>query len=760
MTTSASVPDGTITTVVGNGRDDYRPDASQATSAQLRKPWGVAVDGHGNVYVADNEHHMVYKATPDGTLTVVAGKNGSAGFSGDGGRATEAQLNAPIAVAVDGRGSVYIADQQNHRIRKVDSDGRITTVAGNGFGDFKSEGGQATSALLKYPTGVALDSAGNLYFGGNDQQRVYKVTPGGVITTVAGTGAQGYGGDGGPATAAQFSHPRAVAVDSTDNLYIGDEYNQRIRKVARDGRITTVAGNPDGGPVAEGVQATSAKLWNPVGVAVDTAGNLFIAGNDQQRVFKVDPHGSLTTVAGNSNAGYGGDGHQATAGQLYYPLGVAVSDLGDLYIADCWNNRIRKVTGVARVVRPTPPPADLYGEVVRPHSARRGQEFDLGARIRNRGPNTVAGRDVTVVLTLADGLEPGTGSTGRRLARTFTGAELAPNQGSWDGTFRVIAPDGTPPGVYTSTLEIQYAAELNVKDNVFNLPVVIVAPEPVADETELDIHQETVPEAAPGQSTKFNMLYSSTTAKPVNPGVITQRFTAPSGFVFTGEPTYGYYGPNQAVVTGNLDDFTVEDGGRTLIVNANPHVNTTGSDTGPLVYTIPVQARSDAEPGLRTDGSAVVGKHAPVQIAAKVTGATHDVTALQVKQESVLEATPGAAASLNIEIRSLNNVAVDPGTTVQTFTAPTGFAFTGGATYGYYYVKPTVTDNLATTVRDDGKTLVIESDPHVNTGATDTTALLYTLTVRARPDAVPGTYRDGKAAIGRLAPVPLTGHVL
>ncbi|MFD0417948.1 NHL repeat-containing protein [Streptomyces sp. NPDC127108] len=759
MTTAhAPEPDGTITTVVGSGRIDYLPGIGQATSAQLSFPWGVAADAQGNVYVADNAHHTVYKATPSGVLSVVAG-NGTAGYSGDGGPGPAAQLNQPLGTAVDAQGNVYFAEWSNHRVRKVTPAGVITTVAGNGPGGYSGEGVQATSALLAYPADVAVDGAGNLYIAANDHHRVYKVTPAGVLTTVAGKGTAGFSGDGGPATAAQLYHPRAVAVDGEGSVYIADQVNHRVRKVRPDGVITTVAGNGPGGYSGEGIQATSALLNHPLGVAVDAAGNVFIGGNEQHRVYKVDPKGILTTVAGKGSGGYGGDGLQAVAGQVYHPRGVALDGQGNLYLADHSNHRVRKVTGVARAATPPPPAADLYGDVVRPHSVQQSREFDLGARIKNRGPNPVGGQDVTVVLTLADGLTGGPG-TGRRLTRTFPGAQLVPNEGSFDGTFRITAPADTPPGVYTSTLEIQYGGELNLKDNAVNLPVVVVAPEAVADETVLDIHQETVPDAAPGQATKFNVVYSSPTGTPVNAGVITQRYTAPSGFEFVGQPTYGYYSTIHGVITGNLDKYRIEGGGQTLVIEANPHVNTTDSDTSPLVYTLGIRAQADAEPGLRTDGSAAIGKHPPVQIAAKVTGGGHDETALRVEQETVPEAKPGGTTTFNIEIRSLNDVPVDPGPIVQTFTAPTGFAFTGGASYGYYYVKPPVTGNLDTTVQDGGRTLVIETDPHVNTGTTDRTALLYTLSVRVLPDAKAGTYDDGKAAIGRLAPVPLTGHVL
>uniref|UniRef100_A0AAU2V0E3 Uncharacterized protein n=1 Tax=Streptomyces sp. NBC_00003 TaxID=2903608 RepID=A0AAU2V0E3_9ACTN len=454
------------------------------------------------------------------------------------------------------------------------------------------------------------------------------------------------------------------------------------------------------------------------------------------------------------------DGGPAAGTRLFYPFGVALDRAGNLYIADGHNHRVRGVTSVARMTPPPPPSADLYGEVVNPYRVQRDQEFDLGARIRSRGPNPADGQHVTVVLTLADGLSGGPGTTGRRLTRTFTGQQLLAHQGTLDGVFRITAPDSTPPGTYTCTLEIQYGGDLNLKDNTYTLPVTVVVPEPIADEKALTIFQDTVPEIAPGQYTAFNVKYTAPAGQPVNPGTIIQRFTAPTGFVFTGHPTYAYYETIHGVVTGNLV-HRVEDGGRILVITANPHLNTTTSDTGSVIYTLPVQARNDAAPGRYDNGSASVGRHTPVQLSGKITGTAQNETALRAVQESIPAAAPGQTTTFNLEFRSLSNQPVNPGTIEQRFTAPTGFAFTGGASYGYYFVQPYVTGNLDARIEDGGKTLIVSSNPHLNTGSTDKTALIYTLGIRALPDARTGTQSDdGQVVIGRLTPVPLTARVL
>ncbi|WP_125532024.1 NHL repeat-containing protein [Streptomyces sp. WAC 06725] len=754
----AGIAQGCIATVAGNGTAGYLSDGGPATLTQLNWPHDVALDEHGNLYIVCRSNNRVRKVTPQGIITTVAG-NGIAGYVSDGGPATATQLSSPCGVAADGAGNLYIADLGNNRVRKVDSKGIITTVAGNGIAGYVSDGGPATATQLNGPHSVAVDRDGNVYIADYHNHRVRKVDSKGIITTVAGTGQAGYVSDGGPAAATKLYHPTGVAVDAAGNLYIADSANQRVRKVTPQGTITTVAGTGTAGYTSDGGPATSSQLNTPAYVTLDDAGNLYIAESGSQRIRKVTTDGIITTVAGNGTAGYVDDGGPATATRLYGPRGVALDRAGNLYIADGDNNRVRGVTAVATMTPPPPPTADLYGEIVSSPSVQAGQEFDLGVRIKNRGPDPADGRYVTVVLTLADGLRGPAGTTGSRLSRTFPGQQLQPQQGSLDGVFRVTVPGDTPPGQYTSTVEIQYGGDLNLKDNTYTLPVIVVVPPPPTDERALSITQDTVPQVAPGQRTAFNVKYDSAGSQPVNPGDIVQRFTAPSGFIFPSQPTYAYYNTAQGVISGNLD-YRIEDGGRTLIVTANPHVNTTISDTGPLYYTIPIQARPDAAAGTFQNGSASVGRHTPVQLTGTVTGSSQNETALRVSQESVPQAAPGQTATFNLEIRSLDSRPVNPGTIEQRVTAPTGFAFTGGASYGYYYVQPAVTGNLDTRLEDGGRTLIISSNPHVNTGTTDKTALIYTIGIRALADAKPGTRSDdGKIAIGRLAPVPLSARV-
>ena len=335
-------PSGIITTVAGNGASGYSGDGGPATDAQLNFPDGIAVDRTGNLYIADNGNNRIRKVTPGGIITTVAG-NGSFRESGDGGPAAVAQLNSPDSLALDGAGNLYIADFDNNRVRKISPDGIIRTVAGNGTYGYSGDDGPATEAQLKNPEGLAGDSAGNLYFADYYNNRIRKVSPSGIITTVAGNGTGGDSGDGGPAVNAQLSAPDAVAVDGTGNLYIADA--SRIRKVSPAGIITTVVGGagPAHGP-GDGGPAINAYLYMPGGIVVDNAGNIYIADSYLQRIRKVTADGIINTVAGNGTLGYSGDGGPATNAQLRRPSGMALDSVGNLYFADTDNNRIRKLS--------------------------------------------------------------------------------------------------------------------------------------------------------------------------------------------------------------------------------------------------------------------------------------------------------------------------------------------------------------------------------------------------------------------------------
>jgi len=330
-------PSGTISVVAGNFTSGFSGDGGSATSAQLDAPANVAVDAAGNLYITDYLNHVVRKVAA-GIITTVAG--GPQGFIGNNGAALSAQLFRPTSSATGPAGETYIVDELHNVVRKV-ANGVITTVAGTGVPGYSGDNGAATSATLNSPWGVVVDGAGNLYISDSGNNAIRKVT-GGVITTVAGNGIAGSTGDGGAATSATLNLPAGITVDAAGSLYIADSGNSRVRVVS-NGVISNFAGNGAEAYTGDGLSATSASLFNPEDVKVDSAGNVYIA-DQQNNVIRKVTGGIISTVAGNGTATFGGDNGPATSAQLNAPSGVALDSAGNLIIADTNNNVIRKVS--------------------------------------------------------------------------------------------------------------------------------------------------------------------------------------------------------------------------------------------------------------------------------------------------------------------------------------------------------------------------------------------------------------------------------
>ncbi|MBU6402748.1 MAG: hypothetical protein KGS61_20705, partial [Verrucomicrobia bacterium] len=338
-----NLPNGVIATVAGGGTPGAGDDGVAATNVSLANPAGVVVDESGNLFIAEADSARIRKVSTGGRITTVVG-NGTVGYSGDGGPAIAASLANPTGLALDGRGNLFIADTWNNAVRKVDAHGTITTVAGNGTQGFAGDGGLAIDATMTGPSGVAVDAAGNVFIADSWNHRIREVDTNGIITTVAGNGAGGYSGDGGAATNASLKYPGGLAVDRAGNLFIADAGNNRVRKVDTRGVMTTVAGDGRFTYAGDGGAATNASLANPLALALDAAGDLFIADQYSYRIRVVDTNGVIITVAGSGALGYSGDGGAATNASLANPCAVALDVAGDLFIADAGNNRIREVT--------------------------------------------------------------------------------------------------------------------------------------------------------------------------------------------------------------------------------------------------------------------------------------------------------------------------------------------------------------------------------------------------------------------------------
>jgi len=380
-------PSKIIFTAAGTGTGGYSGDGGTATSAQINKPWAIAYAGWGGFYIADTDNHRVRQVDGLGIITTAAG-TGLPGYTGDGGPAVSARLDKPKGLCLDGLGQLILADTNNNRLRQVDSSGIITslltsgglgldkarqialdsagnlyiadtnnnqicklslsgqvsTAAGTGSAGYSGDSGPAVSAKLNKPSGVTVDSAGNIYIADTDNHRIRKVNTGGIINAFAGTGVAGYSAGGSaPPTVAKINGPMGIYAAPSGNIYFADTENHLIRAVNTSGFLVDVAGNRTQGFSGDGGPATLAQLNRPQGIFVTASGNMYIADTDNHRVRKVDASGVITTVAGNGTAGYSGDGGAATSASLKKPTGVFADGNGNLFIADQDNHLVRIV---------------------------------------------------------------------------------------------------------------------------------------------------------------------------------------------------------------------------------------------------------------------------------------------------------------------------------------------------------------------------------------------------------------------------------
>ena len=385
-----------IETFAGTGQGGDEGDGGPATDAQFRFPSDLALDTEGNLLVAVSR---IRRINASGVVTAFAGTTGSSGYSGDGGPAVEAELNVPTGVAVDASGYVYVTDSGNNRVRRIDAAGVIATYAGTGGRGYSGDGGPALEAQLGYLSGVAVDAAGNLYVADNSNHRVRKIDAAGVITTIAGTGEKGYSGDGGLAAEAQLDSPGWVAVDASGNAYVADTWNHRVRKVDSAGIITTIAGTGVRGYSGDGGLATEAQFFQINGLAVDSDGNLYISEGAHHRIRKIGTDGVIMAIAGTGNREYSGDGGLASTAGLAAPGGLVVDDDGNVYVADAGNHRIRVLRPRIQINVPLGLSGDSVGLVV----SKGGVVSWRGVKVVNGTRVTASNGSVYSVMQGADG---------------------------------------------------------------------------------------------------------------------------------------------------------------------------------------------------------------------------------------------------------------------------------------------------------------------------------------------------------------------
>ena len=326
----------------------------EARPVRLINPNGLALDDKSQLYISDIGSNAVFKLDRQGGLTVIAG-TGEAGYSGDGGPAVRAQLHAPHDLTFDGEGRLLIADTYNHRIRRIDHNGIITTVAGNGLAPNTGYGSAAPKDTLNNPQGLAVDRAGNILIADTYNRVVRLLDASGKMTVIAGSAA-GLTGDGGPANEAQLNLPMAVAIAPDGSIYVSDAANSRVRRITADGKILTMAGFGGGdglggaGFAGDGGPAGKAKLFSPADVKVDTADNLYISDSGNNRIRVISGRaGVITTLAGSGRRGFSGDGKEAVAAELNTPQKIAIGKDGSIFIADRGNQRVRRVDATGRI---------------------------------------------------------------------------------------------------------------------------------------------------------------------------------------------------------------------------------------------------------------------------------------------------------------------------------------------------------------------------------------------------------------------------
>lgn len=452
-----TLPSFTITNAIGTGEAGYEADNVAASGAKLNFPMAIARASNGTLYIADTFNQRIRTVQADGQIRTVVG-TGLSGFSGDGAAATAALISSPYGVAVDSAGNIFFSDSRNNMVRKVGTNGTITRLAGTGVKGYGGEGTNAVDAWMNLPTAIVVDSAGVVYVSDTLNNRVRKITTDGKISGVAGTGQPNANGDGGPATEAALQGPEGLAFDSAGNLYIADTFNHRIRKVAPDGIITTVVGTGTPGFSGDGGPATQAQLNYPRSVYMDASGTLYIADTLNNRIRAVTENGVIATIAGSGRFGDAPGNIPALAADLRYPRSIIPNGSGAFYLLDTDNSRIRLLT-------PVPQPPAINKEGVVSSSAFGGfRKAARGSWLEIYGANLAQGKREWGPSDFVDGMAPTTLSG---TSVTIGGKSAFVSYVS-PGQVNVQVPDTVPPGthdvVVTNPLGTSVAYKLTVED--------------------------------------------------------------------------------------------------------------------------------------------------------------------------------------------------------------------------------------------------------------------------------------------------------
>ncbi len=498
----------TVALAMGFAAGGFRAEAQagpannvQATAAPLAAPAQIAYDAAGNLYIADLNNNVIRKVDLAGIMTTVAG-TGEQGFAGDGGPATSALLDSPAGVAVDAFGNIYIADTHNQCVRKV-SNGVISKVAGTGVAGFSGDGGAAASAQLSNPTALAVDASGNLYIADTDNHRIRKVS-GTTITTVAGNGEQGFSGDGAAATAAGIDSPNGVAVDSAGRIYIGDTHNQRVRVVNATGVISTLAGGDGKAYGGDGGVATSAFLARPRGLSVDALGNIYVADSDNHRIRLIaTTTGNITTVAGNGSQGFSGDGGSAVNATSRYASCSGGTGSGFFALSDTHNQLIRGVG-----------PDGMIHTIAGKSSGTGGGGQGFSESLTLSGASTVAwgGGSLTATFSNANLV-----ATGEVDLLDITGSSITAGSANLANNLATFSTATLSPGVHR--LVASYVGDASNPAITSSVFVLTVTPPPITDFT-LTATGAATQAVNPGHAATFSFL-----VQPQGGGVLNAAIT-------------------------------------------------------------------------------------------------------------------------------------------------------------------------------------------------------------------------------------------